>query len=135
MKLQLQKSGLLAILFWALSGVLAFKIPCGSRYIWVPDTLLLLGFCPILIARRARWLWLGFGICNIIIGFTLAMAPVISDADFDLYHMVAIKKHLELYHPFMVWILIGFISTAVGIILLFVALIRSLARKIKRRES
>lgn len=96
MKLKPTTPGLIAIFFWVLSLILAFKIPPGSRYIWVPDALLLFGFYPLLIGSRARWLWLVFGVLNIIIGWHLAMSTVIPDANFAPYHLVEIKQHLAL---------------------------------------
>ncbi len=131
MKLKASKPGILAIFFWVLSFILSFKIPPSSHYIWVPDTLLLLGFVPLLIDSRARWLWLVFGVCNMVAGFTLTLSTCMPDAAFAAGHMVAIKKHLQLYHPFMVWLLIGFISIVIGVVLLLTAGIYSLVRKIK----
>ena len=135
MKLKPTKPGVLAIIFWVLSFILAFRIQPGSRYIWLPDTLLLLGFSPLLIGCRARWLWLGFGIGNMVIGWAIALSTVVPEASLAPYHVVEIKKHLELYHPLIVWLLIGMLSTIIGTILLFISLILWLFKKLKLRTN
>lgn len=139
MKFKFSKSGLLASLLWVVGFLIAFIIPPGSHFIWVPDALLLFGFWPLLIGGRARWLWLVFGILNMIIGWHLAMSTVLDDAKFAPYHLVEIKKHLALYHPFMTWLLIGFVCTIIGLIRLFLGLIKwlmgKLNFKLSRRKS
>jgi len=133
MKLKVSKSGLLAILFWVISFILAFKISPDSCYIWLPDSLLVFGFYPLLIGSRARWLWLVFGMGNILIGWMFVMSAVIPDTCFAPYHLIEIKKHLQLYHPYMVWLLTGVLSLLVGIIMLLIAPIYKAIKVIRGR--
>jgi hypothetical protein len=133
MKFKPSKSGLLAIFLWVLSFILACKIQPGTRFIWVPDALLLFGFFPLLISCRARWLWLGFGLGNLFAGFTLVLANVIPDEKFVPYHVLDIKRHLDQYHPFMIWLFIGGLSAAIGIVLLSIKLILWLSKRFKQR--
>ncbi len=122
MKLFKKKSSLLAVLLWTMSFILAFRIPPHSQYIWIPDALLLLGFFPLLIAGRARWLWLAFGLGNLVVGATLALAICIPDRLFEPYHMAQMNAHLRLYHPYLVWLLISLLSAVIGVILLIISL-------------
>jgi hypothetical protein len=132
MKLKLTKSGTLAISLWALSFILACRIHPGSHFIWVPDTLLLFGFLPLLISSRACWLWLVFGLGNLFAGCVLDIASVIPAEKFVPYHVVEIKHHLDQYHPFIIWMLIGAVSTVIAIILLTIKFIFWLRKKIKK---
>jgi len=120
MKAPSKQSTILAIILWMLSLMLAFKIPPTSKYIWVPDSLLLLGFWPLLISSRARWLWLVFGICNIFIGFVLLVAIYLPEKALVAYNIVPINNHMKLYHPYLSWLLMGVVSTIIGAVRLLI---------------
>lgn len=101
-------------ILWLLGFALAFVITSGP-YIWIPDTLLLLGFCPLLWVWRPGWPWIVFGILNVLIGFFLELMVFIPDASFT-QEMKAVRKHLAEQHFPLAWILIGFASVAIGVI-------------------
>ena len=116
MKLPTKKSSIAAIIFWIVSFILSFTVPPSSQFIWLPDTLLLLGFWPLFFGMRARWWWLVFGICNMFIGFVLLVSIFLPDQDLARYNMLAMKTHMKLYHPYLVWFLIGLFSTIISLI-------------------
>jgi len=138
MKLKLSKSSIAAISIWVLSFSLACKIEPGTRFIFVPDALLLFGFIPLLIASRARWFWLLFGLGNLFVGFVLeitSLIPAEKFQPFEQYHVIEMKHHLDAYHPFIIWMLIGAFATVTGFILLTIKLIVWLRKKFRRPGS
>lgn len=84
---------------------------------------------------EARWLWLAFGLCNMIAGATLALAIFIPDSLFEPYHMAQMNAHLRLYHPYLVWLLIGALCIVIGIILLAISLIRWLIKIMPKQQN
>jgi len=100
---------------WILGFVLCFVIPAGSRYIWVPDALLLLGFCPFLWFFRPGWPWIIFGLLNMSVGFILELMIFIPDVTFT-QEMKLVRKHLAEQHSAITWIIIGFISVLLGVV-------------------
>jgi hypothetical protein len=92
----------------------------------------LFGFWPLLIGSSARWLWLVFGICNIGIAFVLVVSNCIPDGDFAKYRLLETHTHLKLYHPYLVWLLMGALSTIIGIVLLISRLVQWLIQALKR---
>ena len=112
----------IAVIFWLVSFILSFNIHPGSPFIWLPDTLLLLGFCPLFIGMKARWLWLVFGIGNMFIGFVLLVALYLPEQSLSTYHLLDINMHMKLYHSYLAWLLIGILSTIIGVALLTVRL-------------
>lgn len=100
---------------WIIGFLLAFVIPPTSKLIWVPDTLLLVGFFPVLFVWQPGWPWLVFGLGNIFIGFVLQVAFFLPDAGLPAT-MVPVRAHLAEYHVPMVWILTGIVSVIYGVI-------------------
>ena len=125
------KLTLLTMFLWVASIVLYFTLPPTSRFLWMPDTLLLFGFYPLLIKGKARWLWILFGILNIAIGWFLAMAYVMPAQQFAPYHLEEVKKHIDLYHPLLVWLFIGVIALLIGIVRVIMQLVSWLRKKFK----
>jgi len=118
---------------WIAGFALAFVIPAGSLYIWLPDTLLLFGFYPLLIKAKARWLWLVFGVLNFLIGCALELTLVLPDEPFaKVPQAVAVKTHLAQYHVPLVWLGIGILSFLIGFCILSFFFIRWLIAKTKR---
>lgn len=114
MKTPSKKSSILSATIWALGFVMAFKIPPGNKCIWLPDSLLLTGFFPILISADSAWLWLIFGILNIVIAGAMLLiisAPADELARLQATEMIA---HIKDYHPCYVWAIVGIFSTIIG---------------------
>jgi hypothetical protein len=119
-----RKATITATVLWIVGFALAFVIPKASPYLWLSDALLLLGFWPLLWSYRSRWLWLLFGISNAGIGSILLVAKYLPASSIsDRPDIIKIQAHLSDYHFPYVWVLIGLISTLVGIIQLIRALI------------
>lgn len=105
---------ILSLVFWVVGFALAFVIPPLSKFYWVPDALLLIGFWPLLFVWRPAWPWCLFGILNVLIGFILEMMVFLPDTNFTT-EMKLVRKHLTEYHCALAWILIGFVSLAYGL--------------------
>ena len=103
----------LSAMLWTASFFLAFVIPSNSPYLWLPDTLLLVGFVPLLLVWKPTWPWFVFGVCNVVIGFALAVARYLPDADLPA-HMPKVRQHLAEFHVPLVWILLGAASMIYG---------------------
>ncbi len=123
-----KKSNILAALVWILSLGLAFRISPSSGFIWVPDALLLFGFYPLLISIKSPWLWLGFGLLDFFAGCMLLIVSYFPKAEFvqyeQLFHvnLVEFNAHLQSYHPYYTWALIGILSALIGLVLLIIRL-------------
>jgi hypothetical protein len=102
-------------ILWVLGFGLAFVIPGNSRFTWVPDTLLLIGFFPVMYIYPAGWTWLVFGILNTAIGFILEIGYHLPDESFPP-EVNTLRKGLQATHPTLVWILLGVVCTIFGII-------------------
>ncbi len=122
---------ILSTLLWLLSIVLAFQIPGGSRDIWLPDTLLLLGFLPLLLLWKQSWLILLFGIFNGLIGFFLLMLVFIESEKF-VGPVLAMKQHLISMHSPWAWLSVSLVAVVWGLIACVIDLIR-LMKKTKER--
>lgn len=96
----------LSTALWILSLVLAFQIPATSALIWLPDSLLLIGFVPLLILARQSWLILLFGISNAFIGFFL-LVLVHLESDKFVGEVLQMKQHLITMHSPWAWLYIG----------------------------
>ena len=98
---------------WTLGFILGFVIPGNSTFSFVPDTLLLVGFFPVLFVYPAGWTWLVFGVLNAAIGFILEVGYQLPDDVFppDVNHL---RKGLQATHPTLVWILLGALCAIFG---------------------
>lgn len=128
--------GLLATLsstaLWVLSLILAFTIHPGEPLIWLPDALLLLGFVPLLLLWHRWWLTLLFGLFNGGIGFFLLLLACFKLSDFPAETRSVIGpgiEHLVGYHSCWTWMVLGVLSTAVGLVHLLVKICRFLLSK------
>ena len=151
-----QIASIVSTVLWILGFALAFVIPKESKLIWIPDTMLLVGFWPLLYAWRPGWPWVLFGILNVMIGICLWVmaflpdsafteglssvrlllaqqhSPLASLSDTDLAHqLIMVRNHLTQQHSALAWTLIGIISTIFGII----RMVRSLVRWIGNRTA
>jgi hypothetical protein len=119
---------------WILGFLLALVIPPSSKLIWIPDTLLLVGFFPVLFVWQPGWPWLIFGIGNMFIGFVLQVAFFLPDTGLP-QTMVPVRAHLAQYHVPMIWILTGIGSTIYGIIRMVKHLTLWLKQKARKGKS
>lgn len=108
-------AAIVSTLVWTAGFFLAFVIPGGSPYLWLPDTLLLAGFVPLLLVWRPIWPWFVFGVCNVVIGFVLAVAQYLPDADLPR-DLPKVRQHLAEFHVPLIWILFGIGSLAYGVL-------------------
>ena len=88
---------LLSTALWILSIILAFQIPATSHLIWLPDSLLLLGFVPLLVLAKQSWLVLLFGLSNAFIGFFLLVLTHL-ESDNVVGEVLLMKQHLVTMH-------------------------------------
>ncbi len=128
--------GLLATIsstaLWVLSLILAFTIHPGEPLIWLPDTLLLLGFVPLLLLWHRWWLTLLFGLFNGGIGFFLLLLSCFNLSDFPAETRSVVGpgiEHLVNYHNCWTWMVLGVISAAVGLLHLLVKICRFVLSK------
>lgn len=108
-------AAVLSTVLWMVGFFLAFVISPKSPYIWVPDTLLLLGFFPLLLVWKPAWPWLVFGVCNLFIGFVLEVAKYLPDAELPS-EMRLVRAHLAEYHSANSWMFIGLVALIYGVI-------------------
>ncbi len=124
---------ILSTLLWVLSLVLAFQIPGGSKDIWLPDTLLLLGFFPLLMLWRLSWLTLLFGIFNGLIGFFLLIL-INLESDKFVGQVLAMKDHLVSMHSPWAWLSISLIAVIWGAVACLIDLIKLGQSSIKSQK-
>ena len=115
---------------WILGFVLPFMLPPKSKLIWLSDTLLLIGFWPLLWLWKPGWPWVVFGVLNVIVGGLLQIAFCL-DAKYFPAEMLGVRQHLIDQHLPLSWMLIGVISIIVGA----VRMSMSLARWFRSRSS
>jgi uncharacterized membrane protein len=123
-------AGMISCVLWILGFALSFVIPGKSAYSWVPDTLLLVGFFPVMFVHPAGWTWLVFGILNVAIGFILEIGYQLPDDVFPV-EVNILRKGLQATHPTLVWILLGAICTVYGVF----RIIKTVVRFIRHRAS
>ncbi len=107
-------AGVLSTVFWVLGIVLTISVPAWSRFVFLGDALLLIGFCPLLWLWKPGWPWIIFGLLNTFIGFVLEIAYYLPDTTFT-YEMKVVRNHLRDQHSAITWILIGVVSAIYGI--------------------
>lgn len=101
---------------WVSSIALSFAIPPTSSLIWLPDSILLTGFLPLLLVSKWSWPWVVFGVLNGLIGFLLLTVSYIPDQPPLTKEMIEVKHHLASYHPCWSWMIIGSLCTIYGIL-------------------
>jgi hypothetical protein len=116
-------AALIATVLWVLGFGFAFVFPKGSPFLWLSDAFLLLGFWPLLFAARAKILWIIFGVFNFGIGAVLLVTQFLGDENFaGRQDILLVKAHLAEYHFPYVWLLVGIVSTVIGLVASTVAL-------------
>ncbi len=110
-----KRSTILAAVIWIISLILAFRIPPSSSFIWLPDALLLLGFYPLFISTKSPWLWFIFGLIDTFVGFMLLIVRSAPKEELVRLHVLEINAHMQSYHPYYVWTIIGILSTIIGL--------------------
>ncbi len=120
-----------ATIFWILGFALAFVIPAKSKFIFLPDALLLIGFWPFLWQWRFSLPWIIFGVLNMGIGFILQISEYLPNEKFT-HEMILAKEHLANQHSPITWIVVGFVSTVFGLIRFFKNTILWVARKLNK---
>lgn len=123
-------AGIASCILWVLGFALAFVIPPTNALIWVPDTLLLVGFLPLLFVWRFSWPWLVFGLFNVFIGFVLLTVGYVPDSEFPA-DVIKVKHHLQEYHPPLVWMIFGALTFLYGLIRLSKNIFKWYAAKAK----
>ena len=117
-------AGIIATVLWIVGFILTVAVPAGNPFVFLGDALLLIGFWPLLWLWSPGWPWIVFGLLNMAIGFLLEIAYVLPDALFlqnpvpgaDVHAVLAVRNHLRDQHSAITWIIIGFISTAFGLV-------------------
>ena len=121
-------AAVLSAVLWTLGFFLAFVIQPTSRFIWIPDTLLLVGFFPLLMIWKPAWPWLVFGGCNLFIGIVLEVAKFLPDSSLP-GEMRLVRAHLADYHAPLAWMFVGVVSIIYGVIRFFKGLYRWLSKR------
>ncbi|MBP9093388.1 hypothetical protein KBI23_20370 [bacterium] len=116
---------------WLLSIFLAFQIPATSPLIWLPDSLLLLGFVPLLVLSRQSWLVLLFGLSNAFIGFFL-LVLIHLESDKFVGELLLMKQHLVTMHSPWAWLAIGLLIAVWGAIASTIDIVKLIKRSIVR---
>jgi hypothetical protein len=118
---------------WGLSIVFSFLIPTSSPMIWVPDTILLAGFFPLIWICPYSVIWLAFGILTGFIGSFLLVLTNIPDSALPA-QSISVKKHLAEYHPCWSWMIVGSFVTICGTVRFLVNCLLFFMRR-KRKNS
>jgi len=134
MKAPSKKSSIVAAIMWVIGIILAFKIPPSSNFIWLPDALLLFGFYPLFISSKSPWLWLIFGFIDIFISGILLIAASAPPEELTRLHVLEMNNHMQSYHPYYTWAIIGFISTFIALIQLALQIIKWFANKLLKNK-
>ncbi|SRR5579883_2807492 len=142
----LKIAGLLSTVLWIVGFILPFVIPPTSKYVWLSDTLLLIGFWPLLFIHPAGWTWAVFGILNMVIGFFLEfnkqIPPFLEQSNFWSNperlalkpQFMTVQKHIADMHPCMPWLLIGFVSTVYGAFRIVKTIVRWIIKLVKKTK-
>lgn len=116
---------------WLMSIILAFQIPATSSLIWLPDSLLLLGFVPLLLLVKQSWLVLLFGLSNAFIGFFLLVLTHL-ESDKFVGEVLMMKQHLVTMHSPWAWLVIGLLVTVWGAIASTIDIVKLIRRLFAR---
>lgn len=123
-----------ATIIWIWGFALAFIIPPKTKYIWVPDTMLLLGFWPILWQWKLSLAWIIFGILNVFIGYILQFSNYVPTEKMTQAMLLA-REHIINQHSPLAWILVGAVSVVFGVLNLAKNLLMCLIRLIKSKQA
>ena len=124
----------LSTALWILSLVLAFQIPATSPLIWLPDSLLLLGFVPLLVIARQSWLVLLFGLSNAFIGFFL-LVLIHLESDKFVGDVLLMKQHLITMHSPWAWLYIGTAISVWGAISFSIDIVKFVRRLLAKSKT
>lgn len=124
----------LSTALWLLSIVLAFQIPATSALIWLPDSLLLLGFVPLLVLARQSWLILLFGLSNAFIGFFLLVLAHL-ESDKFVGEVLLMKQHLITMHSPWAWLYLGLLIAIWGAAASTIDLVKLVKRLLRRKTT
>ncbi|MBX9941504.1 MAG: hypothetical protein K2Y32_19730 [Candidatus Obscuribacterales bacterium] len=122
---------IVSTLLWVASIVLAFVIKPGAM-IFIPDSLLLLGFVPLLWLWHRWWLTLCFGILNAAIGFFLLILAFLPREPFPP-ESLPMLDHLIDWHSPWAWMVIGGACALYGTSHLLIKIGRWLGRKLQQK--
>lgn len=122
---------IVSTLLWVASIVLAFVIKPGAM-IFIPDSLLLLGFLPLLWLWHRWWLTLSFGVLNAAIGFFLLILAFLPREPFPP-EALPMLDHLIDWHSPWAWMIIGGACALYGTSHLLIKLGRWLVRKLSKK--
>jgi hypothetical protein len=123
-----------SIVIWVSGIGIAFVLNPTSPFVCVSDGLLLVGFLPLLFLWRFSMPWMIFGIFNMLIGFFLLMLSQMSNELFP-QQFWPMKTHLAQYHPSTIWLLLGFVCLAFGIVRFAKNMYLLASRRIKQPTS
>ncbi len=124
----------LSTALWLLSIVLAFQVPSTSALIWLPDSLLLLGFVPLLVLARQSWLTLLFGLSNAFIGFFLLVLTHL-ESDKFVGEVLLMKQHLITMHSPWAWLYLGLLIAIWGAVASTIDLVKLVKRLLRRKTT
>lgn len=124
----------LSTALWLLSIVLAFQIPATSALIWLPDSLLLLGFVPLLVLARQSWLILLFGLSNAFIGFFLLVLANL-ESDKFVGEVLLMKQHLITMHSPWAWLCLGLLIAIWGAVTSTIDFVKLVKRLMRRKTT
>lgn len=128
-------AGWSACALWVLSIVLSFCIPPNSPSIWLPDTVLLLGFFPLIWICPWSLVWIAWGVLTTFIGWFLLLLTCIPDSSLPAQSH-DIKHHLAQYHLCWPWQILGVMVTISGTIRLIINIVKMIGqKKIANRRS
>jgi MFS family permease len=114
-------SAIASCVIWLMGIGASLQIAPTSQWIYLPDSLLLTGFVPLLYHWRFSWPWLLFGVFNFGIGVFLQAVAFIPDSFFPNDVLFA-KHHLRQYHPPISWWIFGVLAFIFG----FVRMVKNL---------
>ncbi len=127
-------SAIASMILWTLAFALCFVIPGNSKFTWIPDTLLLVGFFPVMYVYPAGWTWFFFGILNMGIGIILEIGYHLPDDSLPP-DVATMRNVLRATHPSLVWILLGLICAVFGAIRITKSIFRFFVARAQSRRS
>jgi hypothetical protein len=124
---------ILACVIWIIGFFVSFACKPGTPWVALPDTLLLLGFIPILFVFHRWWWWTSFGVLTAFMGMVLEVTKHLPDN--SLPQVVwPVKHHLSEMHISIIWILFGMLTFAYGLVFLMVSMIKLAVKLVKNLQ-